>query len=107
MEIELHSDEKLSPTRIPSLSQTETYYFVDPGETKTTCNPSKMVTARLIIVASPDERHWGGTSFEKDDQQGLGGFIRYFPLWSLAQLTAASTALINVQFQENQVAELY
>jgi hypothetical protein len=106
VQIELHS-EKLSPTQIPSLSQTETYYFVDPGETKTSCNPSKMVAARLIIVASPDERHWGGSSFGKDDQQGLGGFIRYFPPWSLAQLTAASTALLNVQFQENQVAELY
>jgi hypothetical protein len=66
-----------------------------------------MVAARLIIVASPDARHWGGSSFEKDDQQGLGGFIRYFPLWSLAQLTAGSTALLDVQFQENHVAELY
>jgi hypothetical protein len=66
-----------------------------------------MVAARLIIVASPDKRHWGGSNFEKDDPQGLGGFIRYFPLWSLAQLTAASTALLNVQFQENQAAELY
>lgn len=40
VQIELHS-EKLSATQIPSLSQTETYYFVDPGETKTSCNPSK------------------------------------------------------------------
>lgn len=109
VEIELHS-EKLSPTQIPSLSQKDTYYFVDPGQTKTSCNPSKMVAARVIIVASPDERHWGGSSFEKDDQQGLGGFLRYFPPWSLAQLTAGSTALLGVQFEDDNevhVAELY
>ena len=109
VEIEIHP-EKLSPTEIPSLSQKSTYYIVDPGKTKTTCNPSARVAARVIIVASPDERHWGGASFEKDDQQSLGGFLRYFPMWSLTQLKGASPLLLTtttVDDNNQQVAELY
>ena len=33
--------EKTSPTFIPSLSDPESYYVVDPGKTKTTSDPSR------------------------------------------------------------------
>jgi hypothetical protein len=106
VEIELYP-EQTKVSEIPSLLDTETYYLVDPGKTKTSCNPGPFVLARVIIVASPDERHWGGSSFQKDDRTGLGGEIRYFPAWTLPQLQAASTQVSNVQFQNGQVAELY
>jgi hypothetical protein len=99
--------ETTSPTDIDSLSVAESYYVVDPGRTKTSCDPAHLVAARVIIVASPDERHWGGSDFTKNDQTGLGGFILYFPSWSLLELEAASNELSGVQFQNGEVAELY
>ena len=60
--------EKTSPSEIPSLFDPETYYLVDPGKNKSSCDPDPMVAARVIIVASPDERHWGGSAFTKHDQ---------------------------------------
>jgi len=106
VEIELIA-ESTSPSDIDSLSDPDTYYVVDPGKTKTSCDPPHLVTCRVIIVASPDERHWGESNFTKNDQAGLGGFILYFPSWSLAQLSAASTELSGVQFVNNTVQELY
>eukprot|EP00978_Attheya_sp_CCMP212_P004726 scaffold10364_cov61-Attheya_sp.AAC.2 len=104
--IELYP-EQTTASDIPSLLDTETYYLVDPGRTKTSCNPGPFVLARVVIVASPDEQHWGGSGFRKNDQTTLGGEIRYFPAWTLPQLQAASTQVSNVQFQNGQVAELY
>ena len=99
--------EKTSPSEIPSLYDPETYYVVDPGKTKTSCDPAPMVAARVIIIASPDDRHWGGSAFEKNDQSGLGGYLLYFPSWTLPQLEAGSSELSGVQFQDGEVAELY
>jgi len=99
--------EDTKTSEIPSLLDTETYYIVDPGKTKTSCDPGPFVVCRVIIVASPDERHWGGSAFEKDDDKALGGDIRYFPAWSLPELEAASTQLSGVQFQEGDVLELH
>jgi len=100
--------EKTSPTEIFSLyHDLDTYYLVDPGETKTSCDPAPMVAARVIIIASPDESHWGGSAFEKNDQTSLGGYFLYFPSWNLPQLEAGCNELSGVQFQNGQVAALY
>ena len=99
--------EKTVSSDIPALLDPETYYVIDPGKTKTSCNPGPFVVCRVIIIASPDERHWGGSGFMKDEEGALGGEIRYFPAWILPQLEAASTQLSNVQFQVGEVAELY
>lgn len=105
--IEVYPEETKS-AEIPSLLEPETYYVVDPGVTKTSCNPGPFVVSRVIIVASPDERHWGGSGFMKDTNTGLlGGEIRYFPAWTLPELQAASAKLSNVQFENGQVAELH
>lgn len=106
IEIELFPEDTKS-SDIPSLLNQETYYVVDAGKTKDNCSPGPFVVCRVIIVASPDEQHWGGSGFMKDDQTGLGGEIRYFPAWSLPQLEAASTLLSKVQFQVGDVQELY
>jgi hypothetical protein len=99
--------EQTKSADIPSLLDPETYYVVDPGKTKTSCNPGPFVVCRVIIVASPDERHWGGSGFTKDEETALGGEIRYFPAWTLPQLEIASMQLSNVQFQAGEVAELF
>lgn len=95
------------PANIPSLNEPDTYYVVDPGKTKTSCDPSHLVAARVIIVASPDDRHWGGNAFEKNDQSHFGGYILYFPSWDLPQLKAASNELPNGTFQRGEVEELF
>ena len=80
-------------TQIDALRRQETYYIIDPGVTKTNCNPEPNVKSRVIIVASPDERHWGGNSFPKDQPGWPGGLYWYFPPWSLAELRAAGSLL--------------
>lgn len=99
--------EKTLTTEIDALEHQETYYLVNPGSTKNSCNASPLVPARVIIVASPEERHWGGPSFVKTTPTGLGGCFRYFPKWSLAQLEAASDELEGAKFQNGRVAKLY
>ena len=41
-------------------NQPSTFYIVDPGKTKDNCNPPDFFQGQVIIVASPDEGHWGG-----------------------------------------------
>mmetsp|Transcript_11453 Transcript_11453/g.16314 ORF Transcript_11453/g.16314 Transcript_11453/m.16314 type:complete len:263 (+) Transcript_11453:1872-2660(+) len=71
--VEIHLfPEDTKTSEIPSLLDPETYYIVNPGKTKTSCDPGPFVVCRVIIVASPDEQHWGGSAFEKDDDKALG-----------------------------------
>eukprot|EP00978_Attheya_sp_CCMP212_P030974 scaffold115720_cov60-Attheya_sp.AAC.1 len=83
--------ESESPIAISSLRKEATYLLVDPGQTKINCNPIEEISARVIIVASPDERHWGKSSFRKKTEVGDGGVFRYFRPWTLAQLTGGSS----------------
>ena len=46
-----------------NINQTSTYYIVDPGNTKDNYNPPDFFQGQVIIVASPDEGHWGGSYF--------------------------------------------
>jgi GTPase SAR1 family protein len=62
-----------------------TFYVVDPGLTKNNCNPPIFFKGRVIIVASPDERHWGESSFGKEFDDTVGMFM-YFPAWNLCEL---------------------
>jgi hypothetical protein len=65
-----------------------TYYVVDPGKTKDSCDPSQDFIGKVIIVASPDGRHWGEDEFTKNRQNTKGSF-RYFPVWCLEELQVA------------------
>lgn len=42
------------------LSKPSVYYVVDPGLTKDSCNPNIDFKGKVIIIASPDDGHWGG-----------------------------------------------
>ena len=70
---------------IASLKQTSTYYVVDPGRTKESCNPGTKFKPRLIIISSPDESHWGGGDFQKLRGKKTG-VVQYYPLWTLKEV---------------------
>jgi hypothetical protein len=42
---------------IASLFYSSTYYVVDPGKTKDSCDPEDTFKAKVILVSSPDECH--------------------------------------------------
>jgi hypothetical protein len=75
-----------------TINNPSTYYFVDPGKTNNSCNPERSLKGNIIIVASTDERHWGGSQFWK--HCGSDGCkssrCMDFPVWSLEELLASS-----------------
>jgi Retrotransposon hot spot protein len=77
---------------ISSLSSTETYYIVDPGVTKDTCDPGPGFAPKLIIVASPDNCHWGMSEFDKT-REFFQGIFMYMPVWGLHELLCAALTL--------------
>jgi hypothetical protein len=77
---------------IPSLSEASTFYVVDPGLFKGSCNPSVNFLPKVIIVASPDSTHWGGNEFYKE-RDGLEGVLKFFPVWELGELLQARLVL--------------
>ena len=70
---------------IDSLDETSTYYVVDPGNTLENCNPGEALPARVIIVSSPNEKHWRGNYFIKRNS-GQAGLFHFYPLWNLTEL---------------------
>jgi hypothetical protein len=87
----VHNEMKL--LEIPSLGEHDTFYVVDPGPTTRDCNPDDYFPARVIIVSSPNAKHWGGEEFAKsrdDVEHGVsGGIFFYYPIWSWAELRGA------------------
>ena len=65
-----------------NIYQKNIYYVVDPGQTKTSCDPCADYIEKVIVVASPDERHWGRSSFSN-------GIFLCYPAWSLSDLLAS------------------
>ena len=61
--------------------------------------------AKVIIVASPDERQWGGSAFEKKEPGRDPGMFRYFPPWSLYQLKAAANHIDSMKNVPARVIE--
>jgi hypothetical protein len=85
--------EKTSKYEITSLQDKKAFYIVDPGATEDTCNPINKFGARVIIVASADSKHWGGSAFEKanedDGYPTPGGLKLCYPVWSFDELLLA------------------
>jgi hypothetical protein len=77
---------------VPSLKDPSTYYIVDPGKFKGSCDPDDDFLPKVIIVASPDSKHWGGSDFYKD-RGGKFGVLRVFPVWELRELLQARQVL--------------
>jgi hypothetical protein len=95
----------MSPVEIPSLRKQSTYYVVDPGKTKSNCDPSDAFQAKVILVSSPDNEHWGKFEFAKQRGTVLG-FFKFFPLWSLEELLSASS-ILDPTLTEEQIRERY
>jgi hypothetical protein len=76
----------------PSMDNESTYYIVDPGKTKDSCDPAEIFKGKVIIVTSPDERHWGKGEFikKRDDGTQIPGTFRFFPVWTLQEILAAA-----------------
>jgi hypothetical protein len=66
-----------------------TYYIIDLGETKDSCDLGSGYRGNVIIVASPDERHWGESQFRKE-RGGRQGIFLYYPVWNVQELIASS-----------------
>jgi hypothetical protein len=77
---------------VPSLREASTYYVVDPGDTNDTCNPSPLFCPKVIIVASPDSKHWGANQFTKE-RAGAFGVLKVFPVWELNEILEARQVL--------------
>lgn len=84
--------EQTLPSNIPLLSDPETYYVVDPGDTTDSCAPSATFLPKVIIVAAPDERHWGGSKFFTRRGRAHGK-LKVFPVWELDELLQARPIL--------------
>ena len=90
-------EEKYFKKRDVNVDKEDIYYVVDPGETTDSCNLSGY-QGKVIIVASPDEGHWGGSNFDKGrgfpSPSGNGfrdrpGIFLYYPVWTLSELLAS------------------
>ena len=71
------------------INKLEIYYIVDPGRTVDNCNLNELFSGNVIIVASPDERHWGGSDFMKS-RNDKAGIKLFFPVWTLQELMLSS-----------------
>jgi hypothetical protein len=75
-------------TTIRSLKDPSTYYIVDPGKFNGSCDPDDDFLPKVIIVASPDSKHWGGSEFYKT-RDGGKGVLKFFPVWELNEILEA------------------
>jgi hypothetical protein len=74
------------------LNSPKTYYVVDPGDTTDSCSPPATFRPKVIIVAAPDARHWGGDTFLQR-RGAVHGKLKVFPLWELDELLQARPVL--------------
>jgi hypothetical protein len=77
VEIEVFHESE-SPNTIAALQNEDTYFIVDPDETKRNCNPIAEVAARVIIVASSDDRHWGKSCSRRIPHKEMEGSFVIF-----------------------------
>ena len=73
-----------------NINQPSTYYIVDPGQTKDDCNPPTNFQGKVIIVASPDAGHWGGSNFLKRRRVNGSGTFLVYTGWKLLELLYSS-----------------
>jgi hypothetical protein len=97
--------ESVDPVVIPSLEHATTYFIVDPGATIDDCNVSPRYSHKVIIVASPDSRHWGHKEFWNYRDGGEGVFV-YYPVWPLEELLAVRPVLFP-ELNEAEVKKRY
>lgn len=84
----------------------DVYYVVDPGKTKKrSCDLNSNYVGKVIIVASPDEGHWGWGEFIKIRRKVKGTFL-YFPVWSVDELLS-SRDFFDINMDETVIYNRY
>ena len=92
---------------IPSLEEPSTYLVVDSGTSNDSCDPEEDFLARVIIISSPNEKHWGAGSFQKR-VGGQCGVFRYYPLWNLTDVLSGLDGFDSaVHLSQQQLADRY
>ena len=81
------------------------YYVIDPGQTSDNCAPPGNYDGKVIIVTSPDEKHWGGSNFLKD-RQGASGIFLFYPVWTLHEILAAKS-FFGRSLKEDDIRDRY
>ena len=105
--VNVYPEASKDPFDFPSLEEPSAYYVVDPGESQVSCSPMSTFAARVIIISSPNDRHWGGGEFRKY-RGGQRGKFHYYPLWNLNEvLCGLGYFYPNVTLSPQQVAERY
>jgi hypothetical protein len=97
--------EKMDRSDILSLELRDTYYIVDPGESKDSCSPDRLFQPKVIIVSSSDPEHWNDKEFRKT-RDSTTGVLLYYPLWSLDELSDAQATLCP-GMEEEKLLERY
>jgi hypothetical protein len=94
--------------KITNLQAITTYYIVDPGEMTDSCSRPADFKPKIIIMASPNERHWGQSTKFVKRQVKVDGFLMFYPMGSLKQLIAARAEwgkLHSMTLTEEEVCE--
>ena len=105
--VNVYPEASKDPFDFPTLLNKSAYYVVDPGESQVSCSPMSTFPARVIIISSPNDRHWGGEEFEKF-RGGQSGVFHFYPLWNLTELLCGSDYLSpKVTLSPQQLADRY
>ena len=105
--VNVYPEESTKFRDIPSLRDPSAYYVVDPGESQVSCNPKPSFKARVIIISSPNEEHWGGREFRKERAKATGKF-QFYPLWNLYEVLRGLDGFnSSVPLSAQQLAERY
>ena len=82
----------LTPTLVDDI---KSYYIVDPGTTvDSSCIPDDQVRCRVVLIASPNERLWGGRNFTMLRGGKSSGTFLYYPTWNISELLSSYPLMI-------------
>jgi hypothetical protein len=86
--------ETMETANVPGLESSSSYFIVDPGKTKDSCDPEDTFKPKVIIVSSPESKHWGGSSAGKGrDPAPATATKMHYPLWTKEELISAMNVL--------------
>lgn len=103
VEVKVIPEQKFNVALTPTLvDNIQNYYIVDTGTTfKDNCNPDDQLKCRVVLIASPDERHWGGNKFTMLRGGKMSGTFLYYPSWTLSELLLSYSMMVNLTINEN------
>lgn len=103
VEVQVIPEQKFNVALTPTLvDNIQNYYIVDTGTTfEENCNPDDQVKCRVVLIASPNERHWGGNKFTMLRGGKMSGTFLYYPSWTLSELLLSYSMMVNSTINEN------